>query len=225
MSGKQVFYAVIPARLGSRRLSRKNLAPLLGKPLVQHSVEFACQHFDPANVVLSSDADEILAIGAKFGVRCLKRPVELAGDASATGETVRHAVASVFKEINTSDGVFILQPTTPWRPPTVIAEFKKAFAAHEGNTIVSVSPSKEKMGYVEGSEFRPINYEFEGPIATARNMFFENGMLFLTCWGTLCRGKVFSEHVVPMPIDDDRIVDIDTALDLHNAEFILRSYL
>jgi N-acylneuraminate cytidylyltransferase len=223
VSDKQIFYGVIPARLGSRRLSRKNLAPLLGKPLVQHSIEFACKHLPPDRVVLSSDAEEILAIGAPFGIHCLKRPEELAGDTSTTGETARHAVMSVFKNINEEDGVFIFQPTTPWRPDTTIVEFERVFAAHGGDTVVSVSPSGKKLGFVDGAEFKPINYVFEGSISAARNLFFENGMLFLASWGTLRDGRVFSDRVVPMPIDDDRIVDIDTELDLQSAEFLLRN--
>lgn len=223
VNDKHIFYAVIPARIGSRRLSRKNLAPLLGKPLVQYSLEFACRHLPPDRIVLSSDADEILALGAPFGIHCLKRPAELAGDSSTTGETAQHAVATAFQEIREQDGVFILQPTTPWRPETVIGEFQRVFAAHGGDTLVSVSPNTKKIGFIDGAEFKPINYAFEGSISEARNVFFENGMLFLAAWGTLRNGKVFSDRVVPMVIDDDRIVDIDTELDLLRAEFLLRS--
>jgi len=56
--------AIIPARGGSKRLPRKNLLPLGGKPLVAHTLEAATGSGLFETVLLSSDDPEILAVGA-----------------------------------------------------------------------------------------------------------------------------------------------------------------
>ena len=68
--------AVIPARSGSERLPRKNLATLEGRSLVRRALETAlAAGFDC--VALSSDSDEILAEAEGLQVACVRRPVVL----------------------------------------------------------------------------------------------------------------------------------------------------
>ncbi len=59
--------AVIPARLASTRLPRKMLQPLLGRPLLQWTVEAAlrCPQFH--RVVVATDSDEIGALCEREG--------------------------------------------------------------------------------------------------------------------------------------------------------------
>ena len=51
--------AIIPARGGSKGLPRKNVLPLLGKPLIAHTIEaaLAARHVD--RVAVSTDDPEI----------------------------------------------------------------------------------------------------------------------------------------------------------------------
>lgn len=60
---------IIPARLQSKRFPRKILAPLLGKPLLQHSWEKAISVplFDSVSIAL--DSTETANIASKFGAR------------------------------------------------------------------------------------------------------------------------------------------------------------
>ena len=74
--------AFIPARGGSKRLPRKNVAQFYGRPLLAHSIDAAleCARFD--RVVVSSDDDEILAIAHRHGAEGLRRSADLASDAA-----------------------------------------------------------------------------------------------------------------------------------------------
>lgn len=86
--------AVIPARGGSRRLPRKNLAPLFGRPLVAWTVEAvrASRHLGIGKAWVSTDDAEIAATAAARGARIIERGSELSGDDVWTEPVIQHAV-------------------------------------------------------------------------------------------------------------------------------------
>ena len=53
---------VIPARGGSKRIPRKNVRNLNGKPLIYYSIKTALSSKYKPNIVVSSDDDEIILI-------------------------------------------------------------------------------------------------------------------------------------------------------------------
>ncbi|HCJ11505.1 MAG: 3-deoxy-D-manno-octulosonate cytidylyltransferase [Verrucomicrobia bacterium GWF2_51_19] len=61
----------IPARLTSKRLPRKVLMPLNGKPVLQHIWERAqrCRHAD--EVIVLVDSEELQAVVRSWGARCV----------------------------------------------------------------------------------------------------------------------------------------------------------
>lgn len=67
MYKNKTFLAIIPARGGSKRLPRKNVLDLCGKPLITWSIEAGLNSKYIDKVVVSSDDDEILEISRKFG--------------------------------------------------------------------------------------------------------------------------------------------------------------
>lgn len=64
--------AILPARIGSRRLPRKMLLAETGRPLFLHSAENVarCQAVD--RVVIATDSEEILEAGAKAGIEMIR---------------------------------------------------------------------------------------------------------------------------------------------------------
>lgn len=68
---------VIPARLASTRLSRKVLLPIAGEPLVAWVYKAAkiCAALD--DVVVATDSDEVMALGAERGWKCILTSPEL----------------------------------------------------------------------------------------------------------------------------------------------------
>ena len=50
MSNNYKLIAMIPARLGSKRIPRKNIRYLYDKPLIQYAVEEAVSPFNPGSV-------------------------------------------------------------------------------------------------------------------------------------------------------------------------------
>ena len=85
--------AIIPARGGSKRIPRKNIRPMSGKPLLWWSIQtcLASGAFD--EVVVSTDDEEIAAIAREAGASVpFTRPEHLADDTTATVDVISHAV-------------------------------------------------------------------------------------------------------------------------------------
>jgi CMP-N-acetylneuraminic acid synthetase len=89
--------AVIPARGGSRRLPRKNLAPILGQPLVVWAIRAAgaSRAVGRSNVFVSTDDAEIAAVARAEGAGVIERPGALAQDQIWTEPVVQHAVEQI----------------------------------------------------------------------------------------------------------------------------------
>ncbi|HZD96208.1 MAG TPA: 3-deoxy-manno-octulosonate cytidylyltransferase, partial [Candidatus Sulfotelmatobacter sp.] len=59
--------AIIPARLGSTRLSRKVLREIAGKPMVGHVYESAKKSPLLQEVIIATDSDEVMQVARTRG--------------------------------------------------------------------------------------------------------------------------------------------------------------
>ena len=114
MENKKVL-AIIPARGGSKRLPKKNIKLLDGKPLIAHTIDFAINSQVINKVILSTESEEIAAIAKKYGADVLMRPDELAQDTTKTAPVMLHVVEELEKQGYVPDIVILLQPTCPVR--------------------------------------------------------------------------------------------------------------
>lgn len=73
--------AIIPARGGSKRVPRKNVREMFGRPLIAYTIEAALQSGVFARVLVSTDNDEIAAVAQAHGAEVpFLRPSHLADD-------------------------------------------------------------------------------------------------------------------------------------------------
>lgn len=72
----------IPARGGSSRVHKKNLKPIGGVPLFLRAALNLAQVLDSKDIVVDSDDAEILEMAEKYGFSTLKRPDDLATNAT-----------------------------------------------------------------------------------------------------------------------------------------------
>ena len=92
--------AIIPARGGSKRIPRKNLAPIGGKPILAHVIQAALRSNVFEQIVVSSDDDEILTVSQQAGALPYKRPAALADDLTHVGPVVEDTIAALKIQAN-----------------------------------------------------------------------------------------------------------------------------
>jgi CMP-N-acetylneuraminic acid synthetase len=130
----KTFLAVIPARGGSKRLPRKNVLDLNGKPLIAYSIEAGLKSKYIDKVIVTSDDDEILEIAKKYKSNTIKRSAKLASDTATTFDTVKHVIDNC-EEYNY---IILLQPTSPLRDDKNIDQAIELLDSKKADAVVSV---------------------------------------------------------------------------------------
>ena len=86
--------ALVPARLGSKRLKKKNIKMLEGRPLICWTLDVLLDSEVFSDITVSTESDEVTDVVRQFyseqDVGILKRPEALAGDDALLTEVRRH---------------------------------------------------------------------------------------------------------------------------------------
>ena len=106
--------ALIIARGGSEGLHRKNILPLVGKPLIAWSIETALKSKYVDRCIVSTDDKEIAATAEKYGADIpFMRPKELATAESTGNSVIKHAILHLQDLNQLYKYTILLEPTSP----------------------------------------------------------------------------------------------------------------
>lgn len=113
--------AIIPARGGSKRIPRKNIQLLNGKPVIAYAIELALNLEFCNSVIVSTDDLEIANISKSFGatVPFIRSP-ELSGDYSTTMDVMADAINRI--SLNGIEFICCIYPVTPLLTEQVLTE-------------------------------------------------------------------------------------------------------
>jgi N-acylneuraminate cytidylyltransferase len=104
--------AIIPARGGSKRIPKKNIRLLAGKPAIAYPIELALESGLFGRVVVTTDDEEIASIAREFGAEVpFTRSVELSDDFAITIEVIADALQKL--EIADIGFACCIYPVTP----------------------------------------------------------------------------------------------------------------
>ena len=84
--------AIIPARGGSKRLPRKNILEVDGKPLLVHTINTALESKTFNQVYVSTEDEEIASIADHAGAEVIIRPDDLASDTASVKDVCLHLI-------------------------------------------------------------------------------------------------------------------------------------
>ena len=228
MYTNKTFLAIIPARGGSKRLPRKNVLDLCGKPLIAYTIEAALKSKYINKVIVSSDDEEILNISSNFGADILKRPYELANDTATTFDSIKHTIDNFEKY----DYIVLLQPTSPLRNEKHIDEAMELLEKKKADTIVSVCEMEHSPLWSNTlPKDRNMNNFLKDEILNKRSQDLEkfyrlNGAIYICKTEKLLEEKSFflKENIFAYIMDREYSIDIDEEIDFKMAEVILKSY-
>lgn len=83
--------AIIPARGGSRRLKNKNVYPVLGKPMIEYTIDACKMSKYDMSIWVSTDSEYIKNIVRKLNISIHDRSKELSGDKVYKQAAIRSA--------------------------------------------------------------------------------------------------------------------------------------
>ena len=106
--------AVIPARGGSKRIPRKNVKLLNGKPAIAYSIELALSIGRFSRVIVSTDDPQIAAISVEYGAEVpFVRSPNLSDDFTITVDVVADAIKQIQGLGDKFNYVCCIYPVTP----------------------------------------------------------------------------------------------------------------
>lgn len=100
--------AVIPARLGSTRLSRKVLRDIAGKPMVQRVYEAAKKCLLLQDVIIATDADEVMRLAEANGWKAQMTSSAHRSGTDRVNEVAQHVPAEIY--VNIQGDLPLLRP-------------------------------------------------------------------------------------------------------------------
>ena len=217
--------AIIPARGGSKRIPRKNIAPLLGRTLLDYTLDAALGALERASVFVSTDDDEIAAVAQAAGVGVVRRPPQIATDAASTESALLHALAQPALARLAPSWVLTLPPTSPLRDAAVVSDFmRRADVGREDvDCYFSVTENRGDFWRLQGDGAWTRLF----PDAPRRQqdrepLYEENSAIYLTRRAALSEtGSILGRKAVGIPIPREAAVDVNDALDLDLAGHLL----
>jgi CMP-N,N'-diacetyllegionaminic acid synthase len=220
--------ALIPARGGSKGVTRKNVRPLAGRPTIAWTIDAARGSARVDRVLVSTDDEEIrdtaLALGAEAP---FLRPPELAADDTGDRPVYDHALAWLAEQEGYAPEVVVwLRPTAPLRTAADVdgavelllrtgADCVRSVCAAEhhpywmkrleGDRLVPLLDADE-AGYPRRQLLPPV-YRLNGAVDAVRCAKVSEEL-----WGGDVRG-----YEMPW----ERSVDLDDEVDFLLAELLL----
>ncbi len=224
--------SIIPARGGSKGIKRKNIKPILDKPLIAYTIEASLNSKYITKTILSSENDEILQIAQNYGAQTLKRPDYLAQDETKTAPVMLNVIEELERrEDYHADFVVLLQPTCPLRDCDYIdcafeyyfkkmneEGFDSCFSAFD----IGFTHAKwrilhdNKLESLYDFRIRPRRQEIDEHY----KMICENGAFYALPVKILKEAKDFIGYN-PCAYVTPRVIDIDTIEDFCKVEKIL----
>ena len=213
--------AVLPMRGGSKRVPRKNLRQLGGKPLFAWALEEIASLEIVDRLVVDSEDDEILEkVNELFpAIETFVRPKRLAQDHSSMIDVLKH-----FVDNHPSDWFLQFHSTSPFIRASEISQAWKQMMERRGHydSAFSVSKIQARMWSKEG---KPINHDPKNLLPTQEldTIFVENSLFY--CFSRevlITSGNRVGSRPLIFPTSELSSVDIDTEEQFILAESIAK---
>lgn len=216
----------IPARGGSKRLSRKNVAELNGLPLISHTINAAVEAGLTDQVYVCTEDEEIAEVSLRAGVKVFRIPEEMAGD--EVSSTV--PCLELYRWLQDSGGtihhIFNLQPTSPLRNSEDVKNAYSQFLREDADFLVSATDIDPhyfhwalhqttdgwemyfKSQYLKERTMLPPVYRPNGAIKLAKARALNN------------LGNFFGPRLTVYKMPEERSIHVATAFDLDLCRYL-----
>lgn len=215
---------IIPARGGSKRIPRKNVRLMNGKPLIVYSVENALslrERYD-TDVVVSTDDEELSGIAKDRGAEIVIRGEELSGDKVTLDPVIYDALIKMEERKGKKyDTVITMQATSPTLKTETLINAIDHFAERSFDTVISVT-NKPHLSWTEKNGKVVKNYEERLNSQFLPANYLETGAFLITKRTCVTAGSRIGENVSVFETSPEEAVDIDTYTDWIEAEAILK---
>ena len=220
------------ARGGSKGVPKKNLRPLLGRPLIAYTVECALKARRLDRVVVSTDDSEIADVVRQLGAEVpFMRPPHLASDGASKWDVFKHLVETLEAQGSCTVDVLVdLDSGVPLRLPEDVDNTVDLLMSGEADVAITAyeaerNPYFNMVEHSNGGSVsivkqppEPITCRQHAPnvysLSPAAYAIRRNALDQFSHW-SLAKMQI---HEIPR----DRGIDIDTEFDFRMVEYLIR---
>ncbi len=229
---------VIIARAGSLGLRSKHLLPLMGRPLLQYTLDYMKTTRRLTKVIVSSDCPNILALAGANGFATLERPPELATADASVQDALLHAMDHVESNQNVHvDAVATLYGNVPIRRAGIVDEAVAMLERTHCDSVRSFCPvGKWHPAWMSSIDDDKAIPHRAGSIHRRQDLeplFLHDGAILVSSRGAMEAGRAnrkdphafFGVDRRAVLTENTDTVEVDTRRDLLLAEAILREQM
>lgn len=192
---------MIPARMGSQRLKKKNLLNLNGQPMISYSIEAAKKSNVFDKVVINSEDSEFLKIAEQYSVEFYKRPLELGSSQTKSDEVVYD-----FMKKYPSDITVWVNSVSPLQRCEDIQEVVNYFKNNKFDSLITTVSEQVHCLY----ENMPVNFNFEEKFAQTQELKPVKRFVYsIMAWRNESFIKSFEEKGVALMNGNFATYDVD----------------
>lgn len=218
--------AIIPARGGSKGIPLKNIKKLLGKPLIEYTINAALNSKKINKVIVSTDNEKIARISRSLGAEVpFLRPKKTSTDSSNSIDVIKHALKKLEKSKFIPDIIVILQPTSPFRTSQMIDKSIDLLRKSKSTSIISVAKIKKhpySSFWYYDKYLKPFKKDFLKFYQRQLfpELFYPTGAIYTFWTSTVTKyNSLYGPRIKPMIISNEIInLDIDSNFDFFIAE-------
>jgi CMP-N,N'-diacetyllegionaminic acid synthase len=231
---KHDFFAVIPARAGSKGIPGKNMQLIGGKPMIQFTMEAALASSGLGITIVSTDDPKVKELAIKIGINVpFTRPRNLSTDVAGSSDVLVHAL-EWYKSNNNQypNNIVLLQPTSPFRSANDIEQAVKLFINSRKKRLISAcelmqQPNDCLIQNDDGS-YKRIEVGLKISKHTGRQAFsdaiFIDGAIYISNVDEFLKtGDIIGEDSEVMMLPQSHTIDIDTPFDLELARSMYKT--
>lgn len=212
--------AMIPARMGSKRIPKKNIRIMVDKPLIQYPIDLLTKSGCIEEIYINSESEILGEFASMNGISFHKRPSELSTDTATNVD-----FTTEFLEKHDCDYVIMVNPTSPLLRQETLNGFCKYVLENDFDTVLSVADEKAES-FFNGV---PINFSLTEKVNSQYLEPVRKVVWALTAWRkdsflkARNKGKcpVYAGKIGLYTIPTDESCDLDTEEDWTIAEGIL----
>jgi CMP-N-acetylneuraminic acid synthetase len=212
--------ALIPARGGSKRLPRKNILPLAGRPMIAYPIGAARASGVFDRVFVSTEDPEIAAVAGAEGAEVIARPAAIAEDQATVVQVCLHALET-HPEVRLLCCLYataaLLRPESIRRARALLDDNPPAdfvMGVSEYNYPPVQAMKRDESGFLSlmWPEWKSVQSQSYPPLVVS------NGTLYWARADALRRDASFyGARLRAYLVPQDEVSDINTAADFERA--------
>jgi len=223
---------LVPARSGSKRIPKKNIYPVLGKPLIYYIIQTAKKAKVLDKLIVSTDSQEIARIAKDFGAEVpFIRPATLARDDTPDLPVFKHALKEMEKRGEKYEIIVNLRPTAVLLQPKDIDMAVNLLIKKNADAVRSVHEANQPPYWMKVINskgwLKPFlkgldEQKYPTRQKLPKKVYQLNAQVDVMKSYWIKKGKLYGKKIFPYVMDETQIIDIDSPYHLYLAEALLK---